>query len=330
MATQGTDYQPARQTAAALTTTDVASGTAPVIAPTQSTAAGRAGSGLLLGLLGVMVFSLSLPMTRLANTELPPLFVAFGRMAGAGVLAAAIVLALKVRRPQGSEWRDVLWAALGVVVGFPLLSTLAVKFVNASHAGVINGLLPFFTALAVALLYRERLPRAFWLLCAVGTGLVCTFAWLAGGGTWNAGDALMLLAVLAAALGYAAGGVASRTLGAWQTICWALILSLPLSVPVAGGLMALQAPALTSAGLGAWSGFAYVTVMSQLVGFFAWYGGLARGGVARVGQIQLLQIFLTAAAAGLFFGEAIPWFLWVFAAAVVALIVLLRRFSALR
>ncbi|HET7773579.1 MAG TPA: DMT family transporter [Burkholderiaceae bacterium] len=315
MATSSTDYQ---------LPTGHASLRQPAAAPHP------AGGGLLLGMLGVLVFSLSLPMTRLANTELPPLFVAFGRMAGAGLLAALIVVLLRVRRPTGREWRDVLWAAVGVVVGFPLLSTLAVKYVNASHAGVINGLLPFFTAMAAALLYRERLPRVFWLLCAMGTGLVCGFAWLAGGGTWNAGDALMLLAVLSAALGYAAGGVASRSLGAWQTICWALVLALPLAVPVALWLLQAQGPALRAAGLGAWSGFAYVTVMSQLLGFFAWYGGLARGGVARVGQIQLLQIFLTAAAAGLFFGEAVPWYLWLFAAAVVALIVLLRRTSALR
>ncbi len=315
MTTNSTDYRPSDE---------------PAQLRQAAAVPGPAGSGLLLGLLGVMVFSLSLPMTRLANTDLPPLFVAFGRMAGAGLLAALIVLLLKVRRPEGSEWRDVLWSAAGVVVGFPLLSTLAVKYVNASHAGVINGLLPFFTAIAAALLYRERLQRAFWLLCAVGTGLVCGFAWLAGGGAWNAGDALMLLAVLTAALGYAAGGVASRTLGAWQTICWALVLSLPLTLPAALWLTGAHLPDLRSAGLPAWSGFVYVTVMSQLLGFFAWYGGLARGGVARVGQIQLLQIFLTAAAAGLFFGEAIPWFLWLFAAAVVALIVLLRRTSALR
>ncbi len=294
--------------------------TAPRTSATTAPGAPRERLGLLLGLIGVIAFSLTLPMTRLAVAELDPWFVAFGRMALAGLVAAG-VLALAARpRPARADLGWLVASALGIVIGFPLLSSLAMTTIPANHGAVINGALPFATAFLAALLLGERHGRRFWWCAAGGSALVIAFA-LRDGGTLTAGDLWMLAAVAAGALGYVCGGRLASRIGSIDTILWALAIALPLTLPVALGL-ALTTP--LAAGPGAWAGFAYVTGVSQLLGFFAWYGGLARGGVARVGQVQLLQVFFTIGFAALLFGEPVAPSSWLFAAAVVALIVLGR------
>ena len=276
--------------------------------------------GLLLGLLGVLAFSLSLPMTRLAVAELDASFVAFGRMAIAGLVSAAWLLLARSRRPGKAQLPLLAGCVAGVVIGFPLFSSWAMRTLPANHGAVINGLLPFATALLATLWMGERHRARFWICAAVGSALVIGFA-LRHGFAFGGGHLWMLTAVVIGAVGYVAGGRLSAALGGVDTIMWSLVLALPLTLPVALWF-ALTTPLAASPP--AWGGFAYVTLISQIVGFFAWYNGLALGGIARVGQVQLLQVFFTITFAALLFGEQVEPLTWIVAAAVVATIAIGR------
>jgi drug/metabolite transporter (DMT)-like permease len=288
--------------------------------------------GLLLGLLGVLAFSLTLPMTRYAVGELDPWFLAFGRMAIAGILAAAWLAATGAARPARGDIGLLAWSALGIVIGFPLLSSLALRHIPANHGAIIVGLLPFATSLLAALVFKERQPARFWICAAIGSALVITFA-LRGGDDRTAGTLMsfgnlaMLAAVFAGAVGYVAGARLTARLGGVAAILWALVFALPLTLPAALALTWANPP---HASLAAWSAFAYVTLVSQVIGFFAWYNGLALGGIARVGQVQLLQAFFTIGFAALLFGEHVSTLTWLFAIGVVATIALGRSSGANR
>lgn len=277
--------------------------------------------GYAFGLLGVLVFSLTLPMTRLTVVELSPVLVGLGRALVAALPAALLLWLTRSRLPNRQEWSGVLLAAAGVVIGWPLASTLAMSSVPSSHGAVINGLLPLSTALFAAWRSGEQPSRGFWIWSVLGAALVVAFALQHGHGSLQAGDLWLLLAVALGGMGYAEGARASRTLGGWRTICWALTLSAPVLVlPV--GWMALASP--TPSAITLWA-FAYLAFFSMFLGFFAWYRGLAIGGIARVGQVQLLQPFLTVLAAAAFFHESVTPDTYLFAAAVVAVIAGGRR-----
>lgn len=292
----------------------------PQAAPAASAASSWEGYGY--GLLGVVVFSLTLPMTRVAVAELPPLLVGLGRALLAAVPALALLWLTRSRRPDRREWPGVILAAIGIVVGWPLASSLAMQTVASSHGAVFNGLLPLSTAVFAAWRSGERPSPAFWGWAMVGAALVCAFALREGQGSLAIGDFWLLLAVLLGGMGYAEGARASRTLGGWRTICWALAISAPVLVVPVGWMAAQQAD---------WPGAdviwasAYLAFGSMFLGFFAWYRGLAVGGIARVGQIQLLQPFLTVLAATLFFGESVDPVTFLFAAAVIVVIAGGRR-----
>ncbi len=281
----------------------------------------NARAGLLLGLLGVLAFSLTLPMTRVAVAELDASFVAFGRMAIAGLVAAAWLLVTRARVPARALWAPLAWAALGIVFGFPLLSSLALRSMPASHGAIVNGLLPFTTALFAAWLYRDRQGARFWICAAIGSAIVIAFALREGNARLTAGDLWMLGAVVLGALGYVIGGRIAASIGGIGVILWALALALPISLPIALWL-ALTTP--LAASVPAWGGFLYVALVSQLIGFFAWYNGLALGGIARVGQMQLLQVFFTIMFAATLFGERVAPVTWLAAAAVVVCIAIGR------
>jgi drug/metabolite transporter (DMT)-like permease len=292
----------------------------PQTAPAASAAPPWEGYGY--GFLGVLIFSLTLPMTRLAVAELPPLLIGLGRALLAAVPALILLWLTRSRRPDRHEWPGVILAAVGIVVGWPLASTLAMQSVSSSHGAVFNGLLPLSTAAFAAWRSGERPSRSFWLWAMVGAALVCTFALRQGHGTLAVGDFWLLLAVVLGGLGYAEGARASRTLGGWRTICWALVISAPfIAAPV--GWLASQQAGWPSADVVL--ACAYLAFGSMFVGFFAWYRGLAAGGIARVGQIQLLQPFLTVLAAALFFGESVDLATFLFAAAVIVVIAGGRR-----
>ena len=288
--------------------------------PDPPAATARERLGLLLGLIGVLAFSLTLPMTRLAVAELDAWFVGFGRMAVAGLVGGAWLWLARAPRPSREQMPWLAGCVAGVVIAFPLCSSLAMRTLPASHGAVINGLLPFATALLAALWLGERHRARFWTCAAVGSAIVIAFAFRHGV-TVGHGHLWMLAAVLIGAVGYVAGGRLSRAIGGVNTILWSLVLALPLTLPLAAWL-ALTTP--MQAGASAWGGFAYITLISQIAGFFAWYNGLALGGIARVGQVQLLQAFFTIGAAAWLFGEQVEPLTWLAATAVVATIAIGR------
>ena len=278
--------------------------------------------GLAWGLVGVVAFSVTLPATRAAVAHLDPVFVGLGRAVVAAVLAATALGATRSPRPTVAQTWDLAVVALGVVVGFPLLSAYAMRLVPASHGAVLTGLLPLATAGAAAWLAHERPRRRFWLWAAFGSAVVVAYALSRGGGAPHVADLLLVGAVAAAAIGYAKGATLSRALGGWQVISWALVLSAPfLLVPT---WLAADAR-LASAPWTAWAGFAYVAAVSMYLGFFAWYRGLAQGGIAAVGQVQLLQPFLTIVASALLLGESLDPLTFAAAGLVIVAIALGRR-----
>jgi len=280
--------------------------------------------GLLYGLLGVACFSLTLPATRIAVTGLDPVFVGLGRAVVAALLAAFALMATRSPWPGRALLPRIAIVAGGVIVGFPLFTALAMRHVPASHGAIVIGVLPLATALAGAWLAHERPAPAFWLCSVAGSAVVVTFALWRGGGTLQLADLLLLAAVAAAAIGYAEGGRLARTLGGWQVISWALVLAAPLVLLPT--LWVVDAR-IVSASPAAWAGFAYVSVVSMFLGFFAWYRGLALGGIAVVGQTQLLQPFLTLFASALLLGEPLDPATFVAAGLVVVAIALARRFA---
>jgi drug/metabolite transporter (DMT)-like permease len=284
-----------------------------------------AARGMALGLAGVLMFALSIPMTRLAGgsaqaPQLDPAFVAFGRAAVAGLLSLAYLGLTRARRPQGREWPLLAFTALGVVFGWPLLLGLAVRHVDAVHASVVSGVLPLATAVIAALVLRQRPSAGFWACALAGLGLVIGFAAWRGAGGLEMADGLLLGAVLCASAGYVSGARLSAGLTAEQVICWVLVISLPVTLPLAL-LTWPQAPVAASA----WAGFAYVSLVSMWIGFFAWYRGLALGGTLRVSQVQVLQPFLSMLFAVPLLGERLDAMTLVFAAAVLAVVWLGKR-----
>ena len=264
----------------------------------------RSRDGWGCGLLGVIIFSGSLPATRLAVAGFTPLFLTSARAVIAALLGAALLGALGQRRPHIRDLGPLAAVALGVVVGFPLLTALALQHVTAARSIVFVGRLPLATAAFGVLRGGERPRPAFWLFAVAGSLSVAGFALARGGGASTTGDLLMVAAILLCGFGYAEGAFLSRRLGGWQVISWALVLALPVMAALAlaslpGSWAGIQPPA--------WAGLAYVSVFSMLVGFIFWYRGLALGGIAGVGQLQLLQPFLGLALAGLLLGEPVTW-----------------------
>jgi drug/metabolite transporter (DMT)-like permease len=243
-----------------------------------------------LGFLGVLAFSFTLPATRVAVEELDPTFVGIGREAIAAVPAALILLFTRAPWPTRSQLGRLGLVVLGVVVGWPLFSALALQDLTSAHSAVIVGLLPAATAVAAVLRAGEHPSRGFWLASLAGLVAVLAFAATQGAGFLSTADILILIAVALGAIGYAEGGALARELGGWRVICWAVALSAPITVPI--GAVAAASSDLGASG-DAWLGFAYVAAISALFGFFPWYAGLARGGVAQIGQIQLVQPLLT-------------------------------------
>lgn len=262
-------------------------------------------SGLLLGLIGVAAFSFTVPFTRVAVAGLDPLFIGSGRAVVAAILAAFALALTRQRLPRGVQWARLAVVAGGVVVGFPLLTSFALTTTPASHGAVVIALLPAATATAAVLRGRERPPLAFWLITGAGGLAAIAFAAMQSGfGQLHWADLLLLGAVLAAAIGYAEGGLLARELGAWQTVSWALVLASPLMVLLTAVSVAQEPPTATTV---QWLAFAYLGVVSMFLGFFAWYRGLAIGPIAQVSQIQLIQPVLTICWAALLLGEALTW-----------------------
>lgn len=276
------------------------------------------------GLLGVIIFSGSLPATRVAIGGFDPLFLTSARAVIAALLGIGLLAVLRQSRPARKDVWPLVIVALGVVVGFPLLTALALQHIAASRSIVFVGLLPIATAIFGVIRGGERPKPMFWLFSIAGAASVAGFALTQGAAGSLSGDLLMVGAILLCGLGYAEGATLSRRLGGWQVISWALALSLPVMAALA---LATLPDTLNGIGIPAWLGLAYVSVFSMLVGFVFWYRGLALGGIAGVGQLQLLQPFFGLTLAALLLGEPIAPMMIVVTVFVVACVAGAKRFA---
>jgi drug/metabolite transporter (DMT)-like permease len=281
-------------------------------------------SGWINGFTGVVIFSGSLPATRLALAGFEPVFLTAMRATIAGAIAATALLVFNEKRPTWRELKSLVIVAAGVVVGFPLLTALALQRINAAHSIVFIGLLPLATAVFGVIRGGERPQRPFWIFSGAGSLVIIAFALGQGFTRAPIGDALMLAAVLVCGLGYAEGATLSRGLGGWQVICWALVLSLPVMTTIAWTFLPSS---FTDIGAEAWAGLGYVSLFSMLIGFVFWYRGLADGGIAGVGQLQLLQPFLGLALAAALLGETLTWPMLASAAGIVLCVAGAKQFA---
>ncbi|MDE1157440.1 MAG: DMT family transporter [Neorhizobium sp.] len=284
----------------------------------------RTASGFLNGFLGMLIFSGSLPATRLAVADIDPLFLTVARATIAGLIGLALLLLMRSKRPGGRDLVSLVVIALGVVVGFPLLTALALKHVTSAHSMVFIGLLPLSTAIFAVLRGGERPKPAFWLFSILGSLLVAGFAIAQGVTASPLGDGLMFAAIIVCGLGYAEGAALSRRLGGWQVICWALAVSLPVMLIATVALMPAH-PGLI--GAPALAGLAYVSLFSMLIGFIFWYRGLSQGGIASVGQLQLLQPFFGLVLAALLLHEPVTAGMFAVTAGVILCVAAARKFA---
>lgn len=285
----------------------------------------KAASGWINGFIGVVIFAGSLPATRTAVIDFDPTFLTCARATIAALLGLTLLLAFRQRRPDLEDVPSLALVALGAVVGFPVLTALALQHVSSAHSIVFVGLLPLCTAVFGVLRGGEHPRPAFWLFSMLGSALVVGYAVLGGVEVSLQGDLLMLAAIVVCGLGYAEGARLSRKLGGWQVISWALVLSLPAMLPIA---LLTMPTSFDDVKAPAWFGFAYVSLFSMLIGFVFWYRGLAQGGIVAVGQLQLLQPFLGLGLATLFLHETVSWMMLIVTFGAVVCVVGAKKFAA--
>lgn len=281
--------------------------------------------GMLLGFIGVLMFSLTLPFTRIAVAELSPYFVTFGRSSLGGICALLLFAFTKPKLPTKNQLIRLSVMALGVVYGFPLFVSLAMKTLPSAHGGIVLGVLPLATAVVGALRFNERPSLAFWITAVTGSLLVITYASLNGSGGLASEDWLLFVAIASASIGYSEGGKLSEEMSSVEVISWALVLTLPINIFLTYQYIDFEISAVSSSAI---ISFVYVGLISMYIGFFFWYRGIALGGVARVGQVQLLQPFLTLVGAYFLLDEQITAMNIGFALCVLAVVVLGKRTRA--
>lgn len=281
-------------------------------------------NGWLNGFIGVLLFSGSLPATKLAILGFSPLFLTFARASIAGLLALAALTIFKQKRPNRNQILPLIIVALGVVLGYPLLSALALQHITSAHSIVFVGLLPLAAALFGVWRGGEHPRPLFWLFSIAGSLLVIGYAVAQGLTASPVGDLLMLAAIIVCGLGYAEGARLSKTLGGWQVISWALLISLPVMLPLS---FIYMPSGFENINAGAWISLAYVSLFSMFIGFVFWYKGLAQGGVASVGQLQLLQPFFGLALAAFILHEPVSWGMLLVTIGVIACVAGSKRFG---
>jgi drug/metabolite transporter (DMT)-like permease len=281
----------------------------------------------LWGLLGVVAFGLTLPATKAAVPFFGFATVGLGRAVIAGFLGLILLVLTRSKVPSRSQLLRLVVVALGVVFGFPFFSAYAMKSVPASHGAIITGLIPLFTALFGVLLAKEKPSLGYWIAGAIGSGAIVGYSVYIGGGTLHIADVALLAAVVSAAIGYAEGARLAKELGSWRVICYALVVALPVTLPIA-----LQFAEMNQGynAWPAWVGFGYVSLVSMFLGFFAWYRGLEMGGIAKIGQLQLLQPFVTFFASSVLFGEKISLLMFLVLAIVLAAVHFGRKAKVIR
>ncbi|UPK83117.1 DMT family transporter [Proteus vulgaris] len=259
-------------------------------------------NGWINGFIGMLIFSGSLPATKAAVLGFEPLFLTAARASIAGLLSLVMLLLYKEKLPTFKQWISLTVVSLGVVVGFPLLTAIALQEITSAHSLVFLALLPLSTAIFAVIRGGEKPRPTFWLFSIVGSLLVMGYALSQGGASSISADLLMIASVIVCGLGYAEGATLTKQLGGWQVICWALIVSLPPMLILSFILMPEE---LTKISLSAWIGLGYVSLFSMLIGFIFWYKGLSQGGIAAVGQLQLLQPFFGLGLAAVLLHESV-------------------------
>lgn len=282
-------------------------------------------NGWVNGFIGVAIFAGSLPATRVAVMGFDPGFLTAARAAIAGILGLILILVLKEKKPAKKDWWPLAIVALGVVIGFPLFTALALQYMNAAHSIVFVSLLPLATAIFAVLRGGEKPNQFFWIFAILGSGVVFAYMFFISGDTsLGIGDFYMLMAIIFCGFGYAEGGVLSRKIGGWQVICWALILSLPFMLFLTVFYMPASFDNVSTSAL---VGLIYVSLFSMLIGFFFWYKGLAQGGIAAISQLQLLQPLMGLAIAAALLHEHVSWSMLVVTAATLLCVAAAKKFA---
>lgn len=284
------------------------------ITSTQTAAELKIGLGLFWSFIGVLIFSLTLPLTKIALTQFQTSQIVVWRGLIASMLAGTILLYIRPKIPNQKQWRDLAFCACGTVFGFPIFLTLGLQTVPASHSAIVVGLLPLATTIISALITKERPSLAFWLVSIFGTSLTLLFILKQTNGTPQIGHFYLFISVILAALGYTFGGRLSKDLGGWQVSCWVIVIALPVLIICA---FFVEVPDLAKSTKATMSLF-YVAFFSQLIGFFAWYRGMQLAGISHASQVQLLQLFLTIIASSILVAEKLELEVFLFAGLVVA------------
>lgn len=282
-------------------------------------------NGWVNGFIGVAIFAGSLPATRVAVMGFEPGFLTAARAAIAGILGLILILVLKQKKPAKQDWWPLAIVAIGVVIGFPLFTALALQYMNAAHSIVFVSLLPLATAIFAVLRGGEKPNQFFWIFAVLGSAVVFAYMFFISGDTsLGIGDFYMLMAIIFCGFGYAEGGVLSRKIGGWQVICWALILSLPFMLFLTIFYMPTSFQNISASAV---VGLIYVSLFSMLIGFFFWYKGLAQGGIAAISQLQLLQPFMGLAIAAALLHEYVSWSMLVVTAATLLCVAAAKKFA---
>jgi drug/metabolite transporter (DMT)-like permease len=289
---------------------------------TKRTIVNQESKGMLIGFIGILIFSLTLPVSKIAVLSFDPYFIAFGRALLAGLVALAYLIYKAAPWPQKSDWIKFIVIALGVVFGFPIFTTVAMKEGSSSHGAVILGMMPLATTVIGVLRFKERPSIGFWLVSLFGAALVVVYALLKSSGSFTYIDGLLVVGGICACIGYVEGGELSRRMNPRAVISWALVVSLPINAIVT---LYLFIPEYWNADAIAWTSFIYLSLFPMFLGFFFWYEGLAIGGIARVSQVQLIQPFCTLVAASLLLGDHLTIMNMVFAFLVVSTVILSKR-----
>ena len=278
--------------------------------------------GMLIGFIGILIFSLTLPVSKIAVLSFNPYFIAFGRAVLAGLFALAYLLYKKELTPSKADFVKFVVIALGVVFGFPIFTTVAMAQGSSSHGAVILGMMPLATTVIGVLRFKERPSIGFWLVSILGAGLVVIYALLKSSGNFTYVDGLLVLGGISACIGYVEGGELSRRMNPRAVISWALVISLPVNMVMAWLSFSHE---YIDASAVAWTSFVYLSLFPMFLGFFFWYEGLAIGGIARVSQVQLIQPFCTLIAASILLGDSLTLMNIIFAVLVVSTVMLGKR-----
>jgi len=276
-------------------------------------------TGMLIGLVGVIIFGLTLPASKLAVEVFHPAFVSFGRALIAGLAGLAYILINKAPIPSFSNIKKMLFIVFGIVVGFPYLMTLAMAKGSSSHGGIILGFMPLLTTIVGVIKFKERPSKGFWFASILGTSFVLIYALIQGSGSLSYMDFLLLSATIFSAIGYAEGAELSREISPKLVISWAVVIALPLNALVS---FYFFEPSYLNVEPKYWQALLFLGLFSMYIGFFFWYEGLSMGGISRVSQVQLLQPFITLLCAYLLLAEPLKPINFIFAALVVSSVLL--------